>query len=127
MGNAAIKGTPFDELFDNFVKFRDDPLGFVLWAFPWGKQGTILEGREGPEPWQRDQLIRIGQRLREGGADGAVVEEDVSSGHGVGKTAEVSWLIIWAVATHEDTRGVVTANTDTQLRTKTWAELSKWY
>jgi hypothetical protein len=31
------------------------------------------------------------------------------------------------MSTYEDTRGVVTANTDTQLRTKTWAELSKWY
>lgn len=27
----------------------------------------------------------------------------------------------------EDTRGVVTANSETQLRTKTWAELGKWY
>ena len=30
------------------------------------------------------------------------------------------------MATHQDTRGVVTANTETQLRTKTWAELAKW-
>ncbi len=35
-------------------------------------------------------------------------------------------LIKWAF-TFEDTRGVVTANTDNQLRTKTWAELSKWH
>jgi hypothetical protein len=28
--------------------------------------------------------------------------------------------------TFEDTRGVVTANTDTQLRTKTWPEVQKW-
>jgi len=50
-----------------------------------------------------------------------------ASGHGIGKTALVCWLILWALATFEDTRGVVTANTDTQLRTKTWAELAKWY
>lgn len=42
-------------------------------------------------------------------------------------SAIVSWIIIWAMATHEDTRGVVTANTEAQLRAKTWAELSKWY
>jgi hypothetical protein len=29
--------------------------------------------------------------------------------------------------TEADTRGVVTANTESQLRTKTWAELAKWY
>jgi hypothetical protein len=31
------------------------------------------------------------------------------------------------MATHEDTKGVVTANTDTQLRTKTWPEVTKWH
>lgn len=39
----------------------------------------------------------------------------------------MSWLILWAISTHEDTRGIVTANTDTQLRSKTWAELAKWH
>lgn len=39
----------------------------------------------------------------------------------------VSWLILWAMATREFTRGVVTANTESQLRTKTWPELAKWH
>lgn len=42
-------------------------------------------------------------------------------------SALVSWLILWAMTTHEDTRGVVTANTDGQLKSKTWPELSTWY
>lgn len=42
-------------------------------------------------------------------------------------SALVAWCILWAISTHEDTRGTVTANTEVQLRTKTWAELSKWY
>lgn len=29
--------------------------------------------------------------------------------------------------TEADTRGVMTANTESQLRTKTWAELTKWF
>jgi hypothetical protein len=45
----------------------------------------------------------------------------------VGKSALVSWIIKWAVDTKPDTRGVVTANTETQLKTKTWAELGKWH
>jgi hypothetical protein len=130
---AGIAGSPLDELLTNLARFSLNPLGFVLWAFPWGEPGSSLEDEEGPEPWQREQLDRIGQRLRDGTEDlsgifkGLPIEEDISSGHGVGKSAQVSWLILWAVSTHEDTRGVVTANTDTQLRTKTWAELSKWY
>jgi hypothetical protein len=126
-GNTFANMTPLGELFDKLASFTFDPLGFVRWAFPWGEPGTALETEEGPEQWQCEQLTRIGDKLRAGGELGAVIEEDVSSGHGIGKSAEVSWLILWAIATHEDTRGVVTANTDTQLRTKTWAELAKWY
>lgn len=115
------------ELLDQLAAYAYDPLGFVLWAFPWGEAGTSLEDKSGPEDWQQDQLDRIGKRLREGGTAGAVIEEDISSGHGVGKSAEVSWLILWAMSTGADTRCVVTANTENQLRTKTWAELGKWY
>ena len=38
----------------------------------------------------------------------------------------VSWLILWAMSTMADTKGVVTANTENQLKTKTWAEMAKW-
>ena len=113
-------------LLDDLAEFEFDPLGFVLWAFPWGEPGALAD-ETGPEQWQIDHLTRIGDKLRDGGDLGAVVEEDVSAGHGVGKSAVVAWIILWAIATHENTRGVVTANTDTQLRTKTWAELGKWH
>jgi hypothetical protein len=39
----------------------------------------------------------------------------------------VSWIVLWALSTVRDTRGIVTANTEGQLRTKTWPELAKWY
>jgi hypothetical protein len=107
--------------------FEFDPVGFVHWAYPWGELGTALEHDVGPEQWQIDHLKRIGGELLAGGDLGAVVEEDTPAGHGVGKSAVVSWLIHWAISTRENTRGVVTANTDTQLRTKTWAELGKWH
>lgn len=125
---TRVKNTPIDELLDGLARYRHDPLGFVLWAFPWGEAGTALEEMDGPEEWQRAQLMRVGERLRAGASEaGDVIVEDVASGHGIGKSAEVSWLILWAISTCTDTRGVVTAGTDGQLRTKTWAELGKWY
>ena len=127
IGNVIVENTPVAELFSNLERYTLDPLGFVKWAFPWGEPGTPLEGMEGPEEWQREQMARVGKRLREYGPEGGVIEEDVSSGHGIGKSAMVSWMILWAISTYEDTRGVITANTDAQLRTKTWAELAKWY
>ncbi len=109
-------------------QFGNDPLGFVLYAFPWGMPGTELEKHAGPRTWQRDVLDTIGRRLREGAKDkGDVIREAVASGHGIGKSALVSMLILWALSTCPDTRGVVTANTDTQLRTKTWPEVAKWH
>lgn len=125
--NEAISGSPLDQLFDQLAAFGDDYEGFVQWAFPWGEPGTPLADMDGPEAWQRDQQRRISAAVREGGLEGCMVEEDIAAGHGVGKSAQVSWLILWGISTFEDTRGVVTANTDLQLRTKTWAELGKWY
>jgi hypothetical protein len=115
------------EIVADLARYERDPLGFVMWAFPWGKPGTILADQDGPEEWQRQYLEHVRSRLEAGADLGAVIETDVRAGHGVGKSALVSWLILWGISTHEDTRGVVTANTDTQLRTKTWAELGKWH
>lgn len=103
-------------------EFSNDPLGFVYAAFPWGT--GILEGMEGPQEWQRIVLNKI----KNGQADlNEVTRIAVASGNGIGKSALVAWVILWALSTHEDTRGTVTANTEVQLRTKTWAELAKWY
>lgn len=112
-----------DDLIIELAQFSSDPLGFVLFAFPWGEEGE-LEAASGPEPWQEELLTELGQGL-------ITLDEAIrlarTSGHGIGKSALVSWLILWAVSTYEDTKGVVTANTETQLKTKTWVELAKWY
>ena len=118
---------PVEEILEKLAEFELDPLGFVMWAFPWGMPGTSLEHEDGPEEWQRAQLTRMGEALRAGADTGVVIKEAISAGHGVGKSALVSWVILWALSTFEDTRGVVTANTAEQLKTKTWAELAKWY
>lgn len=112
-----------EEFITALASFSRDPLGFVYFAFPWGEPGD-LEKDAGPEPWQ----IRILEDLRDGlvNTDEAI-QLARTSGHGIGKSALVAWIILWAVSTFEDTKGVVTANTENQLKTKTWAEVSKWY
>src|SRR3990167_10626780 len=89
-----------------------DPLGF-------GGQPLKVA----PDDWQREVLLEIATGLA---TPEEAVRIAVASGHGVGKSALVAWLLLWAIGSHQDTRGVVTANTETQLRTKTWAELAKW-
>lgn len=110
------------ELEDRLVSFAWDPYGFVMWAFPWGEPGELAQ-YHGPEEWQCDILQTIHDEL----SFDKALRIAVASGRGIGKSALVSWLILWALSTFVDTRGVVTANTESQLVTKTWAELAKWY
>jgi len=116
------KPNPELELVSDMANFSKDPYGWVLYSFPWGSGD--LKGFEGPDEWQteilcavRDGLINVGQ----------AIQIAIASGHGIGKSALVAWLILWSLSTFEDTCGVVTANTETQLKTKTWAQLAKWY
>ncbi len=121
------------ELINDMASFSRDPLAFVKYSFEWGK-GT-LQGRS-LEDWQVEILDGLGKRLRDGSVQdvagvwkyvGQAIRFARRSGHGIGKSALVAWIILWALATFPDTKGVVTANTDTQLKTKTWPELAKWH
>jgi hypothetical protein len=106
-------------LSDELAACAGDPLRFVETMFPWDTHPT-LKGAA-PEKWQRQVLEAIRDGLPE-----EKVRIAVASGHGVGKTALVSWIILWALATMRDTRGVVTASNEPQLRTRNRAELEKW-
>lgn len=116
---------PMDEqLLTWLASVRDDPLAFVMGAFPWSEPGTVLADATGPEQWAIDLFTRI----RLGLIDlNSAIQEATASGHGIGKSATVAMLILWAFCTFPDCRGVITANTETQLKTKTWAELGKWF
>lgn len=107
------------------IEYADDPYGFVMWAFPWGVEGTELETETGPDEWQIEEQDALRDHLKAGTP--LPFRSTTASGHGIGKSAETSFLILWAGMTAVDTKGIVTANSDTQLRTKTWAELAKWW
>ena len=119
--------TDDDLILERLVEFRDDLHAFILWAFPWQEPDTPLADQPGPDTWQEEEAIAIGAELRAGGDAGALIQRAIRAGHGVGKSAFVAMVIIWAFTTFRGCRGVVTAMTDTQLRTKTWAELSTWW
>ena len=108
-------------LIEELAKYSKDPLGFIYFAFEWGT-GELAE--KSPEEWQLELLRSIKDGLL---SPEQAIQIAVASGHGVGKSAFLSWVQLWALSTMGDSRGVVTANTDTQLRTKTWPELGKWY
>lgn len=119
--------TEDEAITEEVAQFHDDPFGFVMYAFPWGEKGGPLERQKGPRTWQRETLVLIGQLIRAGVPLESALQIAIASGHGIGKSALVAMIIMWAMSTREDTRGVVTANTMSQLTTKTWPELAKWH
>lgn len=127
MANLALSE---DEQLAEFIgQFYADPLGFVLACYPWGEPGP-LEGHDGPDAWQREHLQWLGAQVTARGFDGlnavAPIRSTVSSGHGIGKSVEVAWIVDWIMSTRPHCKGTITANTFTQLQTKTWAAIQWW-
>ena len=111
----------------------DDPLEYAKTVFPWGRKGTSLEGRQ-LRSWQSGYLKELGEeiRLRDFEGKGRIgdvppVQMTTVSGHGIGKSALSAILIKFIHDTRPRSRGTITANTSTQLVTRTWAEVGKWH
>ena len=137
------KPLDFDaQLATDIAQFYDDPLGFVMYAFPWDTDKSIQlvklvspwkerYGVEfGPDAWACQYLDELGAMVRDRGFNGVdpvpPIQMAVSSGHGIGKSAMAGWLVNWVMSTRPHSKGVVTANTGEQLASKTWAGVSAW-
>jgi hypothetical protein len=109
-------------------QIAQDPEAFVLFTFPWGQANTPLAKFSGPRKWQREVLRSIGAHIKEnnGKLQMNTLRQAVSSGRGIGKSALVSWLILWMMTTRIGATVIVSANSEAQLRSVTWGELSKW-
>jgi len=109
-------------------QIKDNPLAFVMLLFPWGVKGTPLEHFSGPRKWQREVLQDIAAHIKQNGGkiDFDTLREAVASGRGIGKSALVSWLVIWMLSTRIGSTTIVSANSESQLRKVTWAEITKW-
>jgi len=115
-------------LYDDIASFHDNPLGFVLYVFPWGEGD--LKDEEGPDEWQTWVLTTITKEIKKrkgGDVLNTAIQIAVASGHGIGKSALIAWIIMWFISTRAFPQIVVTAGTFSQLTTKTWRELSVWH
>ena len=107
---------------------KDNPLAWVMYTFPWGQKGTPLEHFAGPRKWQKEVLTQLGEHIKEnnGLVDFNTFRMATSSGRGIGKSALVSWIVIWMLSTRIGSTSIVSANSESQLRSITWAEITKW-
>src|SRR5208337_688684 len=113
------------QIADDIGEYAYDPVGFVYHAYDWG-EGDLV-GEAGPRAWQLKVLREIGDHLSNPETRYTPCQIAISSGHDVGKSALVAWITNWALSTFEGARGTITANTKTQLDTKTQPEISKWF
>lgn len=125
-----MPASPVDlEIADLVATCYHDPLRFVRLCYPWGEPGP-LQHHEGPDVWQTDFLRWLGEETRRRAFGGTVavdpVRAAISSGHGIGKSVMVAWLVDWIMSTRPHCQGTITANTFTQLETKTWAAITRW-
>lgn len=132
---VQMVSTPDKEqaLITELLQFKYDPEGFARYAFPWGVKGTPLEKIQGPRTWQIDEFRRIADHLQLDiekariGLPSSPLYVALSSGRGIGKSAWLSMLDLWVQSCWIGSTTIVTANTETQLRSRTMAELGKWH
>ena len=120
------------QLIHQMMAFRDDPLAFVLFAFPWGQPGTPLEDHTGPRQWQLEALIKMRDHIQENkkkqvqGLDPELLKLARASGRGIGKSAFLAWVALWLFSCLPSATVVVSANTEMQLKSTTFPEIRKW-
>ena len=87
-----------------WLRYRTDPVRFVQHAL----------GVE-PDPWQAEALRALATKHRVA----------IRSGHGPGKTATLSWAVLWGLLV---TGSLVpcTAPTQETLRSNLWPEIKRW-
>ena len=148
---AVESESPNTQLAHELSKYYADPLGYVMFAFPWDTDESIQivdwyddempipdkyrerypNCRYGPDVWACEFLDQLGEDIKARGFDGrhAVepIEHAIASGHGIGKSAMTGWLVSFILQTRPYAQGTVTANTGPQLETKTWPQITKWF
>ncbi len=95
-----------NEILKRLEIWYDDPVKFVKEAL-----GVV------PEPWQARTMRQIHNNDRVA----------VKSGHGVGKSALLAWIILWWLLTRFPAKVACTAPTSHQLDDVLWGEIAKWY
>jgi len=96
----------------------DNPFAFMIERYQRNPLAFVIEvlGAK-PYDWQRKALIALGA---------GHTRISIRSGHGVGKTAFLSWVLLWHQLTRFPQKAICTAPSAPQLYDALWAELRTW-
>jgi hypothetical protein len=111
---------------------KNSPIAYVRYAFPWGQENTPLHEIKEPRSWQIEELEKMTDHIQSNvfrisqGLDPLIYYSAIVAGRGVGKSAFFAMVDMWALSCVIGITSISTANTETQLLTKTWPEVGKW-
>jgi hypothetical protein len=91
---TAAAMSPEEQLVEDIAGFTYDPLGYSLYAFPWGEDGTELAHATGPRKWQADAFREIRDHLQNPATRHQPLMLARASGHGIGKSALICVLVL---------------------------------
>jgi phage terminase large subunit len=121
-----------DDIRNLFQSWRESPLKFAQEAFNWKEDERLTSQQVGilnilGDLYKAKSKAFYKEPLTES-EEGLAQKFGISikSGHGIGKDALVSIIIIWFVLLFTDYKGLCTATSGKQLKNVLWAEIEKW-
>ena len=101
---------------------QKSPIFFI--EYVWGLKestGEFIKGKHITN--QQAQILRAVEKAIQGEDKRRI---SVASGHGIGKSATISWLLIWYLFCHKDAQIPTTAPTSDQMHDVLWKEVALW-
>lgn len=109
----------------NFIKnSRKSPKYFIykIWGLSAQQKGE--EYRRGEHfTWQQNEILTAVEKALVNTAPKRI---SIRSGHGIGKSTVLAWLILWFLFCFKDAQIPATAPTTEQIHDILWKEINKW-
>jgi len=107
-----------------YKKWQKSPRAFVcdMWGLSVERDNTkFVKGKH--ITWQQDDILQAVENAINNKAFRRIA---VKSGHGIGKSTTLAWLILWFLFCYLDAQIPCTAPTENQMYDVLWKELAKW-
>lgn len=107
-----------------FKEFQRSPIRFInaMWGLsPQHKDAPFIKGKH--ITWQQVQILEAVELALQKSKPNRI---SIASGHGTGKSATISWLMLWYLFCFKDCQIACTAPSAEQMNDVLWKEAMKW-
>lgn len=107
-----------------YKKWQKSPRAFIedMWNLKVERDNTkFVKGKH--ITWQQDDILEAVEKAINNKSFRRIA---VKSGHGIGKSTTLAWLILWFLLCYLDAQIPCTAPTENQMYDVLWKEIAKW-